>query len=277
MKTTSGKYIPIAALVAALICAVVRFFQIVSITDTESGFFISGSELGGVLIYILLAVCAIVLVVLSIVGKNNNDAAFSVSSDGMGSNATRFLGASEMIGGILVGSRIFAGGSDNTVITVLTVIAAAALIVSGFVLVGRIVPPTYTGHLKLAVAVYMFFRTASFFNADLIVLNHAENLIVLMAYVLATAFILSLARFYARIETVNSRIGEIILALLTFLASAVHVLSDLIAMTAGGAAASAFVSLNPDICTALLISGTYIAVLFFTTKSKNIVPVIEDE
>ena len=275
MKTKSSKMILIAALIAALVCSAVRFFQIISLTDYDTGFFLRGSEFGGALIYVLIGICSLILILLAFIGRKAGDTAYLVSSGGMGDNATRWLGASEIIGALLIGFRAVQSGDTAT--TIITAIIAIVFIVSGAVLLGRIVPPAFTGHIKLVAALCLFFRAAVTFNSDLLVNRHAENLIVLFAYILFSAFVASNARFYARIETKNTRLAEVSLALLTFLFSATHTISDLLATAFGGAGAAAFVSLNTEIAAAAVISGTFLGVLFFTEKKKDIVPVVEPD
>ena len=261
------KLTPVLALVFAIVCGVVRYFQIQTLTEFETGFFFKGAELGGSLIYILLTVFAVILTVIAFAGKKKDCSAYSVSSDGMGNNATRFLGIADIIGAVLIGYRVTEGG--GILLLILNIAGAAALLIAGFALMLRIVPPALTGHLRLITAVFLFFRLADFFGADLIILVHAENLIILMAYVLFAAFIAAEARFFARIEGRRTRLLEIVLALLTFLCSLTHVVSDLIALVVGGEA-GAFVSLNFDITAAALISGLYLFVVFFTEKKKDI-------
>lgn len=273
MKNKSNKLILTVALASALICAAVRFFQIMTLTDYETGFFLRGSELGGALGYILLGVCSLLLILLAFVGKKRGDAAYYVSSDGMGSNATRWLGASEMIGGLMIGFRVMS--SPDIFTTIGTIVVAAVFIISGAVLMGRIVPPKFTGHIKLIAALFLFFHSAVLFNSDLLIRQHAEKLIVLFSYILFSAFTAANARFYARVESKNTRVGEISLAALTFLFTATHVISDLLAMAFGGAGAAAFVSIDLEAAAAAVISGTFLCVPFFTEKNKDIVPYVE--
>ncbi len=273
MNTRSSKLIPVVAALAAVICGVVRFFQIVSLTDYSTGFFIDGAGFGGILIYILLVGMIAALAALAFVGrKKGSDAAYSLSPDGMGQNATRFLGASEVLAALLIGVRVTEGGS--VVMLAATVIAAAALIVSGFTLVGRIVPPKFTGHLKIVAALYMFMRLGEYFNSYLIMRHNAEKLIVIFSYWLVIVFLGFLARFYARLETKDSRLAGIIFSLSTFIFSAAHAISDILAKLFGGAGAAAFVNLNYDACAAAVLSGTYLFVMYFTSKTKDYEPIV---
>ena len=273
MKTGSNKLILTFTAASALICATVRFFQIMTLTDFENGFFFIGSELGGALGYVLLGVCSALLILLAVLGKKRGDTAYLVSSDGMGDNATRWLGISEMLGGLLTGFKVMQ--RSDTFTTVCVVVIAAVFIISGAVLMGRIRPPKFTGHIKLIAALFLFFRAATVFNDDLLISCHAENLIVLFSLVLFSAFTAANARFYARVESKNTRVGEVALATVTFLFSVTHVVSDLLAMVFGGAEAANFVSLDLEIAAAAVISGTFLVVIFFTEKKKDIVPYVE--
>ena len=276
MKKTSNKLIVIIAAVTAVICGIIRFFQITSLTDLNTGWFLKGSEFGGILIYIALALSAAIFIVLAVVGAKKGDAAYSLSSDGMGSNATRFLGIAEFVGGLMIASEIL-GGNNKPIQIAAIIVSALCLLISGFILLGRIVPPAVTGHLMLVCSLAFFLRTASFFNSDLTVLNHAENLIVLLSYTAATFFFASSARFYSRLETKSSRMREILAAGIAFLPSAAHTISDLLAMLFGSEGAKQFAVLNMDAAAAALISGTFLFVLFFTKKEKDIIPLADEE
>lgn len=275
MKKTSNKLIVIFTAAAAVICGVIRFFQLTTFTDISTGWFLKGSELGAASVYVVLASSAVLFIALAIVGAKKGDAAYSLSSDGMGSNATRFLGISEFIGGLLIASEIL--GDNKPVQAAVIVVSAVCLLVSGFILLGRIVPPEITGHLKLLCSLAFFLRTADFFSADLTVLNHAENLIILISYTAATFFFASSARFYSRLETKRSRMREVLAAGITFLSSATHTIADLLAMMFGNDGVKHFASLNLDIASAALISGTFLFVLFFTKKEKDIIPLADEE
>ena len=209
-------------------------------------------------------------------GAKKGDAAYSLSSDGMGSNATRFLGIAEFVGGLMIASEIL-GGNNKPIQIAAIIVSALCLLISGFILLGRIVPPAVTGHLMLVCSLAFFLRTASFFNSDLTVLNHAENLIVLLSYTAATFFFASSARFYSRLETKSSRMREILAAGIAFLPSATHTISDLLAMLFGSEGAKQFAVLNMDAAAAALISGTFLFVLFFTKKEKDIIPLADEE
>ncbi|MBP3855719.1 MAG: hypothetical protein IK990_08945 [Ruminiclostridium sp.] len=273
MNTDSKKLIPAVAAAAGIICGIVRFFQVISLTDYNTGFFLSGAEFGGALIYILLAVSGIALTLLLFMGHNKGrDAAYSVASDGMGDNATRFLGMSEMLAALLFALCVFEENAG--ICRVSGVIAAVLMLVSGCTLVGRIIPPAYTGYIKLAAAVHIYLRLGFLFDSDIIIARHPEKLIVLLAYVFGTTFVTALGRFYARLETTKTRRLETVTASLTFVISMTHVISFALTKLFGGAEAAGFVTFNPDVCAFAVMSGTFLAVLFFTSKKKDITPIV---
>ncbi len=275
MKKTSNKLIVIVAAVTAVMCGIIRFFQITGITDVTTGWFMDGAEFGGLMIYAALALSAVIFIVLAVIGKNKGDAAYTLSSDGMGNNATRFLGMAEFLGGLLIASQII---GDNKPMQIIAIAAASlSLLASGFIQLGRIEPPAITGHLKLLTALAFFLRTTDFFNSDLTVLYHAENLIVLLSYVGATFFFASSARFYSRLETRKSRLREVIAAGIAFLLSMAHTVSDLAVMLFGSEGMKQFAPLSMDTAAVAVISGTFLFVLFCTTKKKDLIPLAEEE
>ena len=275
MKKTSNKLIVIVAAVTAVMCGIIRFFQITGITDVTTGWFMDGADFGCLMIYAALALSAIIFIVLAVIGKNKGDAAYTLSSDGMGNNATRFLGMAEFLGGLLIASQII---GDNKPMQIIAIAAASlSLLASGFIQLGRIEPPAITGHLKLLTALAFFLRTTDFFNSDLTVLYHAENLIVLLSYVGATFFFASSARFYSRLETRKSRLREVIAAGIAFLLSMAHTVSDLPVMLFGSEGMKQFAPLSMDTAAVAVISGTFLFVLFCTTKKKDLIPLAEEE
>ena len=272
----SSKTVPIFLLVGVIAAAILRFFQYVSIIDYKTGFFVSGGEAAGALIYILLGILSAVLIVLLIIGKKRGEAAYTVASDGMGSHATQALGASELAAACLFGLHAINSG------TVLTTICAGAiaifLVASGFIQLKNIVPPAITGHLKIVCAILLFPILAEFYESDLIMHRRSDKLIVIIGYIFIGAFFASISRFYSRLETPNSRMRELITSGMTFIITSAHTLPKMLAYAFGGTVVSGMSGIDLIITAAMLMSYTFICTLFFTTKSKDIIPVVyEDE
>lgn len=274
MKQTYTKIMMLFMLIAAAALSAVRFFQYMSLMDLSTGYFITGAEVGGILIYVLLAVFAVGFVALSVIAKKGGNTAFSVSSDGMGDNATRALGFSEIIAAGLVLVPLFE--TSFTIQSAGMIVAGIVMAVAGFVLLGRIVPPAFIGFLQFICAVYMMIRSLACFSGDLTVLNHSDNLIALMGCVLSAAMYASIARFYLRYENPASRTREIISAGLTFIAASAHVFPKVIAYIAGGSTTAGMSGINYDVAAALAVSATFLVVVFCTKKKKDIF-LLEDE
>lgn len=274
MKTKSSKAVMIYLLIAVIIASVIRFFQYVTIMDFGTGFYKRGTEAMGALIYIILAVAAIGYIMLTIIRKKAGDAAFTLSSDGMGSHATQDLGVACMLSAVMMVIKAVSSTGLDMIISCVAVVLLGAV---GFLMMKNVVPPAATGHLLLVYAVYMFVVTATFFNSDLIILNHSDNLVLLITYVLFTLFLASLARFCSRLETKNSRIVQIILGGLTFISSGTHVIPKLLALLFGGDAVKGIEGVAPDAVAALFVSGAFISMIFLTTKKKDIVYLIDPD
>ena len=262
----------IFVLIAAAALSAVRFFQYMSLIDFGTGYFLEGAETGGMLLYILMIAAGAVIIVLGIVGNKLRAGTFTVASDGMGSHATQFLGIAEIIAGVVTISPVFISSSD-TLSVILMVIACASLVVSGFMELMHIVPPAVNGHLKLVWAVYLFFRGTVVFNSDLTILSHSDTLLELTALLMTMTLAASIARFYARVETKLSRLKEIIFAGLAVTACSVHVIPKIIAYIAGGETTKGMRGINTDVAAGLIISLAYLAVVIFTEKKKEIVPI----
>ena len=267
--------LPIFLLVGVIAASVLRFFQYVSLIDFSTGFFFEGSEFAGILIYILMGIVAAVSVVLLIIGKKNGGTPYTVASDGMGSHATQVLGLSEMLAAFVIALRFF---GDCTVLrAVCSGGIAVILLVSGLIQLRNIVPPAITGHIKIAAAALMFPIIAEYYENDLIMHQRSDKLIVMLAYIMLGAFFASVSRFYSRIETPNSRMRELITSVMTFIICSVHVLPKLLAYAFGGTAVKGMSEPDLIVSAGVLISGAFIATLFFTKKTKDIIPVLYEE
>lgn len=251
---------------SVIAASVIRFFQYVSLIDFGTGFYFSGAEGPGMLIYIALAAFAAVFIALAFIGKKSGAPAYSLSSDGMGDKATIPLGISYLLAAVL-GVFPISEGSD---MLVFSIISCAAFAVTGLILLNKKIPPKYIGYIQLIAAIGWFFKTSSFFGKDLIIINHSENLITLMGYIMAVLYITASARFFSRLETKHSRMREIISAGLTLLISGTAFISKGMAILLGGEAVKGIGSLNADMASAFIISLGFLFTVFTAEKNKEI-------
>lgn len=274
---TSSKIVPVFLLVGVIACAVLRFFQYVSILDFETGYFTENGGSAGILIYILMCIVAVVYVALLIVGKKKGEAAYLVSSDGMGSHATQILGGGDILAAFVIAWGLLTSGGVSGLRLVCAGGIGIILLVTGFLLLKNIVPPPITGHIKVLAAALLFPVIAEHYESDLIMIRRSDKLIVMISYVFIGAFFASVARMFSRIETPNSRLRELVTSGFTFILCATHTLPKLLAYAFGGTAAAGMAPLDTICAAGMIVSGAFIGTLFFTEKKKDIIPVVYDE
>lgn len=275
MKTKTGKLFFIYSLAAVIITSVIRFFQYVSVINYRTGFFLPGSETAGNLIYIVLSVLIVGLLGLIFIGIKKNWTAVTVSSAGMGSKATIFLGGAYLLSAVIKVYELFSAEGYGLFKTISLGAAVLFFAAMGLMLMKSTVPPAISGFLNLFPALICFFLAIELFMSDLVIKNHSDNLLLLFVYVSGTLFFAGIARFYARLETKTSRPREIFVASITFIFSGLHVVSKLLALAFGGSATAdmALLGMNkisPDALSLLLLSGTYLAVISFTVQKSEI-------
>ncbi len=275
MNNKTGKAFLIYTAAAMLIASAVRFFQYVSIMDYKTGFFAGGTEAMGMLVYIVFVAAMAGLAGLLILGYKKKWTATTVSSDGMGSRATIFLGISFLIAAVLKVYQLFSENGGTIFRTIAMGAAALFFAAVGLMLMKSTVPPAVTGFLCIFPTLIMFTQAIELFMGDLVIKNRSDNLILLLVYVSGTLMFASMARFYARLEGKYSRAREIFVTGTAFILSGTHVIAKLLALAFGGNAVLGMSGVSPDAAAIMLISGVYLGVISFTKQSKEIEYLIE--
>ena len=270
MKTKTGKPLLIYSAAVVVIISIIRFFQYVTIIDFRTGFFALGSETCGLILYAAMLVAAAGFIVLSIVGKKNEWTAFTVSADGMSSKATIIPGVAFLSAAAVCFFDAIGMEGVGLFRTVSAYAFAISLIAVGLLLLKSSVPPRVTGVIQIFYALVCFVNATQLFTDDLVIKNRSDNLIVLLILVLGTLFFTASSRFYARLETRNSRMREIILGGFAFMLSGVHVLSKLMAYLFGGDSVKGMDSISAAAVIILLTSGAFIITVCTTTQNKEI-------
>ncbi len=270
MKTKTGMLFLIYSLAAIIISSVIRFFQYVSIIDFSTGFYISGSEAAGALIYIVLAVFGAGFAALTAFGHKKRWTAVTVSSDGMDGKSTLITGTGYLLAAVV--QFISAINLDNAGLfkIVGSYALAIALAALGLCLMKSTVPPAVTGFINLLPSLYFFVTATELFTTDLTVKNRSDSLILLLTLVTGTLFFAALARFFARLETKYSRIRELIAGGFTFILSGTHVISKLIANIFGGDAVSGMDAISFDALMLMIVSGAFLITVCTTKQTKEI-------
>lgn len=267
MTKKKGISIFVFAAAAVLAASVIRFFLFVSAIDFTTGFYTAaGSTAAGFFQGLLLAL-AVVFCVLCFIGARRRWTAFTVSSDGFGARTTLFLGVLYLAAAAVT---VFGIVREESV-SPLSVIGLIGLAAVGLLLVKNTAAPPITGGIHVALSLCFFFRALTLFNGDLVIRNHSDPMLRLLAYVFGALFFTSAARCYARLETKHSRFREIFLAGLTFLFSGAYTLGKLLAMLFGGNRVLGMEALDPTAAALFLVSGGFLAALCFTSQHKEII------
>lgn len=256
-----GLPILIATLLGAFACAVIRFFQYVTILDFNTGFFTNGSELAGGAVYIAFAVFGAAAVSLAIFGAKRGWTASTASSDGLGLRASLVQGICWLAAAVTLCLGLF-GESGFTVIY--SALSAAIFAIIGFLLLKNTVPPQASGILNLIPSLLLFIKLTLLFRDDMVIKNHSENLILLLGYICGVLFLSSAARFFARLEGKHTRLRELITAVLTALFTLTHVLAKVMGMLFGGELTAGMSGIDPTAAALAVISvGWLITVCCF--------------
>ena len=266
MTKKKGISIFVSAVLAVLAAAVIRFFLLVSAVDFTTGFYtVEGSAAAGFFRMLLLAL-VVLFCVHCLIGERRRWTVFTVSSDGFGARATLFLGVLYLLAAALTMFGIVRAES----VSPLSVIDLIGFAATGLLLVKNTAAPPITGGIHVGLSLCLFFRALTLFNGDLVIRNHSDPMLRLLAYVFGSLFFASAARCYARLEMKHSRFREIFLAGLTFLFSGAYTLGKLLAMLFGGNRVLGMEGLDPTAAALLLISGSFLAALCFTSQHKEI-------
>lgn len=266
MTKKKGISIFVAAAAAVLAASVIRFFLFVSAIDLTTGFYTAEGSTAAGFFRVLLLALAVLLLALCFIGERRRWTAFTVSSDGLGPKVTLFLG-----GLYLAAAAVTVFGIVRTEsLSPLSVIDLIGFAAVGLLLMKNTAAPPVAGGIQVGLSLCLFFRALTLFNGDLVIRNHSDPMLRLLAYVFGSLFFAAAARCYARLEMKHSRFREIFLGGLTFLFSGAYTLGKLLAMLFGGNKVLGMEPPDPTAAALFLISGGFLAALCFTSRRKEI-------
>lgn len=271
-----GQPILITTLLGAVVCAVIRFFQYITILDFSTGFFTNGSELAGGAVYIAFAVFGAAAVFFVLFGVKRGWTATTASSDGLGAKSSLIQGVCWLAAAVILCLGIFGESGFNIIYYALS---AAVLAIIGLLLLKNTVPPQAAGTLNVIPAVLLFIKLVILFRDDMVIKNHSENLILLISYICGVLFLAASARFFARIEGKRTRARELISGVLTALFTLTHILAKLLGMLFGGALTEGMSGVDPTAAALAVVSlGWLITVCCFKQeKALEILEIDETE
>lgn len=266
MTKKKGVSVFLFAAAAVLAAAAVRFFLYVTAIDFTSGFYTAEGGTAAGFFRLLLLILALLFFVLCLIGERRWSA-FCVSSDGLGARVTLFLGGVYLAAAaVTVLGLIRAEG-----FSVSSAVETAGFAAVGLLLMKNTAVPPVAGGIQIGLSLCLFFRALTLFNGDLVIRNHSDPMLRLLAYVFGSLFFAAAARCYARLEMKHSRLREVFLGGLTFLFSGTYTLGKLAALLFGGNRVLGMEPFDPAAASLFLISGGFLAALCFTDAHKTIV------
>lgn len=204
-KTT--KLLPIATVCAVVIAVIFRVFQLLVTVDyNEMGFY---SADAGFLatwgLYVFLVIAAAVFIAAAMKDNKNMNTAFLCNKDSLTPMQTSVLGVGFLVGACLKFYVLvfnFKGiGLDFLGEGVIFLVFAAI----GFVLLGSRKVKAGIGYLMLIISISYTLKAAALFMQDTIITRISDELILLLSYVSAVFFFLSLGRFISSNEGKGTR------------------------------------------------------------------------
>ncbi len=236
MKNTK-KILPIASLCAAAAATIFRVFQLLITVDyNEMGFY--SSEAGFVTthgFYLFLLIAAAVFIAAVFIDKKNANAAYIGGTGDLTSKQTAVLGLSFLAAACLKFYMLvfsFKGfGVDFFGEAVIFAVFAAI----GFILLGSKKIKPFVGYLMLLISISYTLKSASLFMGDTIITRVSDELLLLLSYVSAVFFFLSLGRYFSDNESKDTRKKLLFFASVSACLSACASLAGYIALIIDGA------------------------------------------
>lgn len=204
-KTT--KLLPIAAACASVIALIFRVFQLLVTVDyNEMGFYSADAGFFATWgFYVFLVIAAAAFIAALTADNKNMNTAFLCGKDSLTSRQTAVLGIAFLIGACLrfymlvfsfkgFGLDFFGEGAIFLVFAVI-----------GFLLLSSRKIKSGVGYLMLIISISYTLKAAALFMQDTIIVRVSDELILLLSYVSAVFFFLSLGRFISSNEGKRTR------------------------------------------------------------------------
>lgn len=266
MTKKKGVSVFVCSAAAVLAAAVIRFFLYMTAIDYKTGFYTAEGAAVADFFRGLLLIFTVLFFVLCLVGERRRWTVFSVSSDGLGNRVTLFLGLIYLAAAALAVLGM-AGAEEFSLLSVAEAVFYAAV---GLLMIKNTAASPAAGALHVGLSLLCFLRALILFNGDLVIRNHSDPMLRLLAYVFGSLFFASSARCYARLEMKHSRLRELFLGGTAFLFSGAYTLGKLSALLLGGNRVLGMETLDRTAAAVFLISGGFLAALCFTRHGKEI-------
>lgn len=229
-KTT--KLLPIAAVCAAAVTVIFRAFQLLVTVDyNEMGFFSTDAGfLSTYGFYILLIAAAAVFIAAVFIDNKNMNTAFRGDKSALAGKHTAVLGVSFLIAACLKFYMVVFSFKGFGIDFIGEGIIFLVFAVIGFMLLGSRKVRSSVGYLMLLISISYTLKAAALFMGDTVITRVSDELILLLSYVSAVFFFLSLGRYFSGNESKGTRHKLLIFAALSACLSGCASLSGYIAL-----------------------------------------------
>lgn len=270
MKKTP-KLLPITAVVLTAVAVIFRTFQLLVAVDySEMGFFASDA---GFLptqgFYILLAAAAVIFIVFAALDRKSKSTAYAVNKDMLTPKQTAVLGIGFLIGACLKLYMLIFNfkGMGLDFFGEAAIFLVFAII--GFMLLGSKKVKTATGFLMLIISISYTLKSAALFMHDTIITRVSGELILLLSYVSAVFFFLSVGRFLSGNEGKGSRYKLLIFAAFSAVLSACASLSGYIAYAIDSEYMKEHMSVHPVSEIGVAVLALIVMFVLYGGKNEN--------
>lgn len=207
MNKTASKtfafFIPIT-----VICTVIRYLQLVSGIDYNTGFYYNHIGILGSLFYIVLGAGGLGLIIFSVWDKNSRNNFYVKRISKIDENETLIIAVMFLItGAVSVYTLVMQViNNENGVNIIISLIGAAGFLSEGLLLCRKKRVTHSAGYLLLILAVYFAAQVITGFMEHLVITRMSEYLVLLMIGICLVFFFLSLGRVFSRNEGNGARL-----------------------------------------------------------------------
>lgn len=247
MKKRNSVILPVAATIGVLVSAAIRAFQLLIVVDySEMGFFDTDAGfLPSAILYIFFVMAAIIFILCAVIDKKKDSAGFSRPTAVMTPKQTAVMGFAFLVAVcLMIYELVFQfDGVDFKFIS--DVIICVFFGITSVMLLARRSLNRAAGYLQLFVCIGYTFKAADLFMNDTVIVRVSEELVLLLYYVCAVLFFLSLGRFISFNETKFTRGKLVVYASLCATLSSAASLAGYIAYFVDGAYMSEHMGNHP--------------------------------
>lgn len=262
--------LPWAVVIAAAVAMIFRVFQLLVTVDySEMGFYSTDSGFvptWGLFVFMLLAL--IVFVVCVAKDNKNLSTAFVCTPVSLTPKQTALLGAAFLVGACLKFYMLafdFSGINLNFIGEAL-IFAVFAII--GFMLLGSRKLKPAVGYLMLIISISYTIKAAALFMQDTVITRVSDELILMLSYISAVFFFLSLGRFISLNEGKRTRHKLLIFGGVSAVLSACASLSGYIALLVDSQYMASHMALHPISEIGVLILSLMVIFILYSFKKE---------